>query len=123
MYAAYIVRTATAVCLSHVNTNRGRIPEGDLAALDEAVRAGRFASRAAAVREGVSRLLGEQRNREIAESYRRAYCEHPEDERFGEVGRALLAETVAAERELARGASRPAPLTGNRLRTPLNVAT
>ncbi len=76
-----------------------RIPERDLAALDEAVRAGRFASRAAAVREGVSRLLGEERDREIAESYRRAYSEHPEEEIFGEVGLALLAEAVAADRE------------------------
>lgn len=76
-----------------------RIPERDLAALDEAVRAGRFASRAAAVREGVSRLLGEERDREIAASYRRAYSEHPEEEWFGEVGAALLAEAVADEGE------------------------
>lgn len=76
-----------------------RIPERDLVALDEAVSSGRFASRAAAVREGVSRLLGEERDQEIAESYRRAYSEHPEDEAFGEAGAALLAEAVAAERE------------------------
>ena len=58
------------------------------------------ASRAGRLRSGgVSRLIGEQRNREIAESYRRAYSEHPEDERFGEVGLALLAKAVAAERE------------------------
>lgn len=76
-----------------------RIPEGDLAALDDAVRAGRFASRAAAVREGLTRLLREERNREIAESYRRAYSEHPEEEWFGEVGVALLAEAVEAGRE------------------------
>lgn len=76
-----------------------RIPERDLVALDQAVRAGRFASRAAAVREGVSRLLGEERDREIAASYRRAYSEHPEEEWFGEVGATLLAEAVAAEGE------------------------
>ncbi|PZS33785.1 MAG: hypothetical protein DLM61_04575, partial [Pseudonocardiales bacterium] len=63
-----------------------RIPEGDLAALDDAVRAGRFASRAAAVREGLTRLLREERDREIAESYRRAYSKHPEEEWFGKVG-------------------------------------
>jgi len=76
-----------------------RIPERDLKAIDEAVGAGRFASRAAAVREAVSRLLGEEREREIAESYRRGYSEHPEDERMGEAGLALMAEADIAQRK------------------------
>jgi len=76
-----------------------RIPEKDLAAVDEAVRAGRFASRAAAVREGVSRLLRAERERQIAESYRRAYSEQPQEEWLGEMGAALLAEAVAREPE------------------------
>lgn len=76
-----------------------RIPEEDLAAVDEAVRAGRFASRAAAVREGVSRLLRAERERQIAESYRRAYSEQPQEEWLGETGAALLAEAVAREPE------------------------
>lgn len=76
-----------------------RITERELEVIDEAVRTGRFASRAAEVREGVSRLLGEEQTRAIAESYRRAYSEHPEDERMGEVGLALMAEAVTTRRK------------------------
>jgi Arc/MetJ-type ribon-helix-helix transcriptional regulator len=68
-----------------------RIPDLALDALDHAVRAGRFESRAAAVREGLDRLLGEEHEREIAASYRRAYLEHPEEEWVGEVGSVLAA--------------------------------
>jgi Arc/MetJ-type ribon-helix-helix transcriptional regulator len=71
-----------------------RIPERDLAALDEAVRAGRFASRAAAVREALDRLLASEREREIAEEYRRAYAQHPEEDWVGRVGEALMAESI-----------------------------
>jgi Arc/MetJ-type ribon-helix-helix transcriptional regulator len=71
-----------------------RIPERYLAALDEAVRAGRFASRAAAVREALDRLLAAEREREIAEEYRRAYAQHPEEEWVGRVGEALMAESI-----------------------------
>lgn len=71
-----------------------RIPERYLAALDEAVRAGRFASRAAAVREALDRLLASEREREIAEEYRRAYAQHPEEDWVGRVGEALMAESI-----------------------------
>lgn len=71
-----------------------RIPDSHLAALDDAVRAGRFANRAAAVREGLDRLLREEHERDIAASYRRAYTEHPEEEWIGEVGLALAAERI-----------------------------
>jgi Arc/MetJ-type ribon-helix-helix transcriptional regulator len=77
-----------------------RIPEAALATVDNAVRAGRFESRAAAVREALERLLADEREQEIAESYRRAYADHPEEERLGEVGLALAAERI---RELERG--------------------
>jgi Arc/MetJ-type ribon-helix-helix transcriptional regulator len=80
-----------------------RIPERYLAALDEAVRAGRFASRAAAVREALDRLLAAEREREIAEEYRRAYAQHPEEEWVGRVGEALMAESIEeAERNAGR---------------------
>lgn len=68
---------------------------GDPASLDEAVRAGRLARRGG--QGGVSCLLREERDREIAESYRRAYSEHPQEDWIGEVGAALLAEAVVAE--------------------------
>jgi Arc/MetJ-type ribon-helix-helix transcriptional regulator len=80
-----------------------RIPEQYLAALDEAVRAGRFASRAAAVREALDRLLASEREREIAEEYRRAYAQHPEEDWVGRVGEALMAESIEeAERNAGR---------------------
>jgi len=46
-----------------------RIPDDALAAVDIAITTGRFESRAAAVREGLERLLADER--EIAEDYRR----------------------------------------------------
>jgi Arc/MetJ-type ribon-helix-helix transcriptional regulator len=48
--------------------NAVRIPDSALAALDHAVRAGRFENRAAAVREGLDRLLREEYERDIAAS-------------------------------------------------------
>lgn len=72
-----------------------RIPEGDLATIDDAITAGRFESRAAAVREALGRLLAEEHEREIAEDYRRAYAKHPEDETLGEAGLTLMAESIA----------------------------
>lgn len=77
-----------------------RIPDSALAAMDDAIRAGRFESRAAAVREGLQRLLHEEREREIAEDYRRAYTERPEEEAVGEAGLTLMAESIA---ELEKG--------------------
>ena len=71
-----------------------RIPETALSAVDAAVAAGRFDSRAAAVREGLERLLDDERERAIGESYRRAYSDQPQDESLGEAGAALLAEAV-----------------------------
>lgn len=71
-----------------------RTPDAALAALDDAIRAGRFENRAAAVREGPDRLLREEHERAIAASYRRAYMEHPEEEWIGEVGLALAAQRL-----------------------------
>ena len=60
------------------------------------------ASRAARRRceKEFQRLLHEEREREIAEDYRRAYTERPEEEAVGEAGLTLMAESIA---ELERG--------------------
>ncbi len=74
-----------------------RIPEEDARRLDEAVARGRFASRSAAFREGLTLLLREEREREIEEAYRRAYSEHPQEERIGHDGLTLFQQRVDAE--------------------------
>lgn len=76
-----------------------RIPEEDLARIDAAVKRGRFPSRAAAVRAGLELLLKVEREREIAEEYRRAYSVSPQDDWVGEVGLALGAALIAQDRE------------------------
>lgn len=74
-----------------------RLPEDDLKALDDAVAEGRFPSRAAAVRSSVTLMLRAQREREIAESYRRGYGEQPQEEWVGEAGLALMGEVLAGD--------------------------
>lgn len=82
-----------------------RIPEEDLAALDEAVERGAFESRAEAVRTGVEAVLRAEREREIGEEYRRAYEDQPQEAWVGETGLALGAELVERERGEDRGRS------------------
>ena len=72
-----------------------RVEDEDLAALDAAVAAGRYPSRAAAVRAGIGGLVREQRDREIAEEYRRAYSEHPQEPWFAEAGAQIAGERLA----------------------------
>jgi len=74
-----------------------RIPDRDAELLDKAVARGRFASRSEALREGLSKLLREERDREIAENYRQAYEKYPQEERVGQDGLALFAAWVEAE--------------------------
>jgi Arc/MetJ-type ribon-helix-helix transcriptional regulator len=74
-----------------------RIPDEDARKLDEAVARGRFASRSDALREGLARVLREERDREIAEQYRRGYGKYPQEEWIGEYGLALFAAWVEAE--------------------------
>jgi Arc/MetJ-type ribon-helix-helix transcriptional regulator len=74
-----------------------RIPSELVADLDRAVAEGRFASRAAALREGLEQLLGEERERAIEDAYRRGYGETPQEEWTGEMGRDAMAAFVAAE--------------------------
>jgi Arc/MetJ-type ribon-helix-helix transcriptional regulator len=75
-----------------------RLHDDDLAALDAAVAAGRYPSRAAAVRAGVRELVREQRNREIAEDYRRAYADVPQEPWFAEAS-ARAADELLADRD------------------------
>lgn len=78
-----------------------RIPDDQLAALDRAIDAGSFESRADGVRQGLTRLLAELREREIAREYREAYTRHPDDPAVGEAGAILLAEAFRREEEEA----------------------
>ena len=48
--------------------------------MDEIVASGRYASRSDALRHGLERILREERDREIVESYRRAYAQEPQEE-------------------------------------------
>jgi Arc/MetJ-type ribon-helix-helix transcriptional regulator len=74
-----------------------RIPDRDAELLDEAVARGRFASRSEALRQGLAMLLREERDREIAEAYRRGYEKHPQEDWIGEVGLWAFSQIVAAE--------------------------
>lgn len=74
-----------------------RIPDETLADLDEQVKAGRYPSRAAAMRAAIEQLLRVQRELEIAEEYRRAYGAHPQEEWIGEAGLEFMAQIVAAD--------------------------
>ena len=72
-----------------------RLTEADVAALDAVVASGRFANRSEALRAGLERVLGEEREREIDAAYRRGYGEAPQEEWVGEIG---LAGLVAFDR-------------------------
>lgn len=76
-----------------------RIPDDELAALDDAIARGSFPNRAAAVREALSRLLRLERERAIDEAYRRGYGAEPQEEWVGEVGLAAFASLVEAEQK------------------------
>ncbi len=69
-----------------------RIPEDQLKALDDAVGAGVFASRADGVRRALALLLRDLREEQIGREYREAYARHPEDPAIGRMGIKLLAE-------------------------------
>lgn len=59
--------------------------------------AGHFESRSAALRAGLTRVLREERDREIAEAYRRGYGKYPQEEWIGEAGLAAFAAFDEAE--------------------------
>jgi Arc/MetJ-type ribon-helix-helix transcriptional regulator len=77
-----------------------RLTDDELAALDQMVAEHHFASRTAAIRDGIARLRKEQEDRRIAESYERAYGNRPptqEEIDWGETGMRLLAELTRDE--------------------------
>jgi Arc/MetJ-type ribon-helix-helix transcriptional regulator len=57
-----------------------RIPDEDTEAIDRLVEAGHYTTRSAFVGHAVREILRAERERAAAESYRRAYAEHPFDE-------------------------------------------
>jgi Arc/MetJ-type ribon-helix-helix transcriptional regulator len=74
-----------------------RLTEEDVAALDQLVASGRFASRSDVLRTGLERLLHEAREREIDEAYAKGYGEHPQEEWVGRAGLAAFAAFAEAE--------------------------
>jgi Arc/MetJ-type ribon-helix-helix transcriptional regulator len=83
-----------------------RLPDEVLEGLDAEVAAGRYPSRAAAVRMAIEALLRAGREREIAEEYRRAYGQQPEEDWVGEAGLAFMAQVLATEAADAGGGRR-----------------
>lgn len=76
------------------------LSDEELAALDNAVSNGAFSSRASAVERALRGLLHQRSSEEeVAASYRRAYRDVPEDERFAGVGLRLLADRLRTERD------------------------
>ena len=73
-----------------------RIPDKDAERLDAVVASGRYASRSDALRSGLELILRQERDREIVESYRRAYAEHPQEE--SAIGIWALEEIVRRDR-------------------------
>jgi Arc/MetJ-type ribon-helix-helix transcriptional regulator len=74
-----------------------RLTDDDLERLDAAVARGVFPSRAAAVRAGLARLLGEEREAQIAEAYRRGYATAPQEPWIGAAGLRLGAGQLAEQ--------------------------
>lgn len=74
-----------------------RIPEAVLEGLDELVAAGRYNSRAAALRAGMDLVLRLERERAIQEEYRAAYADSPEEGWVGAAGLVLGAQLVSHE--------------------------
>lgn len=70
-----------------------RIPSEMLAKLDEVVGRGRVANRTEAVRAAIEAWLREEEEQVIAEEYRRAYAEHPQDPAFVGSATCLARET------------------------------
>jgi Arc/MetJ-type ribon-helix-helix transcriptional regulator len=74
-----------------------RLTEQDVALLDAMIADGRFANRSEALRAGLTRLLREDREREIEEAYAKGYGQHPQEEWIGRAGLAAFAAFVEAE--------------------------
>ncbi len=68
-----------------------RLTDSRLAALDAVIARGRFANRSEALRAGLDRILLEENQREIDETYAAAYTKQPQEVWIGELGVAGLA--------------------------------
>jgi Arc/MetJ-type ribon-helix-helix transcriptional regulator len=82
-----------------------RIPQEELASLDEVVE-GRYRSRADAIRAALKLFVREEQSRLIAESYRRAYQDTPQEEWIGEAGAASFGEVLSPVSSTRREAGR-----------------
>jgi len=71
-----------------------RLPDEMLAKLDQYVGRGKFTNRTAAVRAAIEALIDEEEEREIAEEYKRAYTDQPQDPAETEAWGRLAAETM-----------------------------
>lgn len=72
-----------------------RIPDDLVRALDDLVAAGRYATRADAVRAGVQAVVAAERERRIDEQIAEGYRAHPPtpaEGRWADAGRDLIAE-------------------------------
>jgi Arc/MetJ-type ribon-helix-helix transcriptional regulator len=74
-----------------------RIPTEQLQQLDVLIKRGLFANRTEALRAALARLLADARDEAIADSYRRGYERHPQEEWVGQAGADLLAAAAAAQ--------------------------
>lgn len=68
-----------------------------MAALDDLVKNGRFATRSDVLRAALAQLLEEERQQAIDDAYRRGYERFPQEEWIGQDGLALFAAWDAAE--------------------------
>jgi Arc/MetJ-type ribon-helix-helix transcriptional regulator len=75
-----------------------RLAEEDLERLDAAIARGAFPNRAAAVRAGLLAVLREERERQIADAYRRGYATDPPEAEIGEAGLRLGTALLAREK-------------------------
>ena len=73
-----------------------RIPTDQLEQLDALIERGLFANRTEALRAALARLLVDARDEAIADSYRRGYERHPQEEWVGKAGADLLAAFATA---------------------------
>lgn len=74
-----------------------RLGDDELTDIDATVAQGRYPSRAAAVRAGIDLLLRAERDRRIAEEYRRAHGQSPDEAAVGEAGLRLGADIISDE--------------------------
>ena len=83
-----------------------RLSTAEVEKLDALVSAGRYPSRAAAVRAGLELLFREEREREIVEAYRRGYGEQPQEPEILRAGLLAGAAQIRGDEEERAGEQR-----------------